>query len=202
MLLFKGGSRTGTLGALPSLYDCITHIYFNCSQHAMITICILSSTLITKHWVYVKEHLNNSQTQRILPFGRTVEITGSATAVDPWKFSTMFGSFRLFPIFDLVKIQPCKLDICRLVILRNEAIYRYSKACKGMTDWKNNQVVHWLIDWLIGYSLTPYRHYFSHATAVQVAHQLYIIFTSVILKETWFKSTFSSMHAWVVKFTA
>ena len=44
-------------------FDCITLIYFNCSQHAMFTICILCSTLTAKHQniarVCVKGHQNN-----------------------------------------------------------------------------------------------------------------------------------------------
>ena len=35
-------------------FHCITRIYFNCSLHTMFTICILFSTLTTKHRVCVK----------------------------------------------------------------------------------------------------------------------------------------------------
>ena len=43
-------------------FDCITRIYFDFSQHTMFTICILFTTLITKHRVCVKGHKKNPQT--------------------------------------------------------------------------------------------------------------------------------------------
>ena len=66
-------------------FDCITRIYFNCSEHAMFTIRILFTTLIIKTFVYVKGHQNNPHTPRILPrrdYAPGLEISGSATVLD------------------------------------------------------------------------------------------------------------------------
>ena len=74
--IFKGRTRTSSPGT-PTLYenifgfvfvifDCITHMYYNCSQHAMCIICFLFSTLTTKTKgrVCVKGHQNNPQTPK------------------------------------------------------------------------------------------------------------------------------------------
>ena len=64
-----------------------------------------------------------------------VEIPRSATSFEPGKFSSIFGSVRLFPINGLVKIrQTGQLYTCRLVNLRNGAIYRYRETGKEVTD--------------------------------------------------------------------
>ena len=47
--------------------DSITRIFFHCSEHAALTISILSSILITKTWNMCERASKHSQTPRILP---------------------------------------------------------------------------------------------------------------------------------------
>ena len=49
------------------IFDGITRTYFNCSQYAMYTVCILFSTRTTKTYGILKGHQNNPLTQRFLP---------------------------------------------------------------------------------------------------------------------------------------
>ena len=116
----------------------------------MFTICILFSDLTTKHWIYVKEHQNNSQTPRnSTALRRTVEIPGSVTVVEPCTLPAMFGSLHLFLICGLVKIrQTCKVDICRLVNNRCDFFSLQFFNCNIKRDtikstfWNMNALVH------------------------------------------------------------
>ena len=64
---------------------CITRICFNCSHHAMFTICTLFSSLTTKHKVCVKGIKTNLRPQEVYRAGTAppgFEIPGSASAKD------------------------------------------------------------------------------------------------------------------------
>ena len=55
------------LGLVFVNFDSITRMYFHCSEHAVLTISILSSTLTTKTENMCERALKHSQTPRILP---------------------------------------------------------------------------------------------------------------------------------------
>ena len=81
------------------------------------------SILTTKHWVYVKEHQNNSHTPRIL-----LRLDELLKSLDPPLQLSLVNSRLVSHKFD-------KLDL-DLYIFRNGAIYRCRKACKRMADLK------------------------------------------------------------------
>ena len=151
----------------------------NCNQHAMFTICILFSTLNKTIGICEGASKAFPIPKNFTAHGRTVEIPESATAVEPCKFSAMFGSFCPFPIYGLVKIrQTCKLDICRLV-----------------NCWWDFFETGLYID--IGKHVKEWQVQREHSTCTSFS-----VFLNLILIGTRFKSTFWSMHDWVAKFTA
>ena len=104
-----------------------------CSQHAMFTMCILFTTLTTKHRIHVcvKGHQNNLQTSKIIPcrdHDSNFEIPGSATVLDlkatdfDHVNSKMPNSHRLrnsvsmgiwVGVVSLVPPPPCIVDMCK-----------------------------------------------------------------------------------------
>ena len=69
-------------GFLVGNFDCITRIYFDCSQHAMFTICILFTTLTKKKNTFDMKGHSNQGFYRAGTTPLVLKIPGSATVLD------------------------------------------------------------------------------------------------------------------------